>query len=150
MRGEKTPNRSSYSRPVGSPPHMRGKVGEKVLAFLRVGITPAYAGKSWPPIAIRTGCKDHPRIRGEKLTTYTAVLQIDEGHSVAYCGQLRKHRLFHTVLPGHFPAPAMVSSPIPKAFSLPIPQISAFRNFSASVTVSNPSKVTPSILTDCF
>ena len=50
----------------GSPPHMRGKGDLCCLPKLRVGITPAYAGKSW---VISTSCicaRDHPRICGEK------------------------------------------------------------------------------------
>ena len=64
--GEKTPDASSTTKSIGSPPRMRGKVAfRRILEFLH-GITPAYAGKrpaAWA-MAWRTG--DHPRVCGEK------------------------------------------------------------------------------------
>ena len=50
----------------GSPPRMRGKEVKTLLHFNRVGITPAYAGKSRQalPAVLQTG--DHPRVCGEK------------------------------------------------------------------------------------
>ena len=45
VRGEK-PSQPSYSSScLGSPPRARGKVCKEILALLRVGITPACAGK---------------------------------------------------------------------------------------------------------
>ena len=67
--GEKTPDASSTTKSIGSPPRMRGKVAfRRILEFLH-GITPAYAGKrpaAWA-MAWRTG--DHPRVCGEKFST---------------------------------------------------------------------------------
>ena len=47
---------------------MRGKgiLDEINMPFVR--ITPAYAGKSSSPRTCRHGCKDHPRLCGEKST----------------------------------------------------------------------------------
>ena len=47
IRGEKLPIRSLVQSMPGSPPHTRGK-GRAVIALAsNMGITPAYAGKSW-------------------------------------------------------------------------------------------------------
>ena len=52
----------------GSPPPMRGK-GKPILSVCcRVGITPAYAGKSKPAEIKSNVFGDHPRLCGEKLT----------------------------------------------------------------------------------
>ena len=45
---------------------MRGKVQRKAETGLECGITPAYAGKSGGCLRRLGGCKDHPRICGEK------------------------------------------------------------------------------------
>ena len=51
---------------TGSPPRMRGKVMAYAFSILLMGITPAYAGKSWK-CQYRTRWKwDHPRVCGEK------------------------------------------------------------------------------------
>ena len=51
---------------MGSPPRMRGKVGQSGAAKRRGGITPAYAGKREPLLSdLMTGW-DHPRVCGEK------------------------------------------------------------------------------------
>ena len=51
----------------GSPPPMRGKADRGVKIFNNLGITPAYAGKSFAA-AFHVGCnQDHPRLCGEKL-----------------------------------------------------------------------------------
>ena len=44
--GEKSTSSAARMRPTGSPPRMRGKVHKEVCDKLRLGITPAYAGKS--------------------------------------------------------------------------------------------------------
>ena len=50
----------------GSPPPMRGKADRGVKIFNNLGITPAYAGKSFAA-AFHVGCnQDHPRLCGEK------------------------------------------------------------------------------------
>ena len=66
MRGEKAPVNSRECIHAGSPPHARGKVNLHVHAGLRVGITPACAGKRTDLPAARTARRDHPRMRGEK------------------------------------------------------------------------------------
>ena len=53
-----------YSR--GSPPRMRGKGLSVPSACWQVGITPAYAGKSFNVAFIGIGFEDHPRVCGEK------------------------------------------------------------------------------------
>ena len=64
--GEKlnlTPEQGPF---LGSPPHMRGKVGRSMFRAPRTGITPAHAGKS--PLCKGYICAiwDHPRTCGEK------------------------------------------------------------------------------------
>ena len=54
---------------VGSPPHMRGKVGQCGDRTNGDGITPAYAGKSKCCRPACTAAWDHPRIYGEKAST---------------------------------------------------------------------------------
>ena len=46
--GEKAKNPVQYSCKLGSPPPMRGKVGNGLKSNFIHGITPAYAGKSSP------------------------------------------------------------------------------------------------------
>ena len=64
--GEKLSDLFFCSIHSGSPPRMRGKEVKTLLHFNRVGITPAYAGKSRQalPAVLQTG--DHPRVCGEK------------------------------------------------------------------------------------
>ena len=52
--------------PLRSPPRMRGKGRFLPGDALRVGITPAYAGKSWLPSRGLLADQDHPRVCGEK------------------------------------------------------------------------------------
>ena len=52
---------------LGSPPPMRGKVVRCFGCRSKRRITPAYAGKSCPFCRFRGGCRDHPRLCGEKL-----------------------------------------------------------------------------------
>ena len=52
---------------IGSPLHMRGKVGNNSTHLFSVRITPAYAGKSKSGV-VKTLCtEDHPCICGEKF-----------------------------------------------------------------------------------
>ena len=51
----------------GSPPRMRGKGNFHVVTHTKVGITPAYAGKSCPGVYGYGFTGDHPRVCGEKL-----------------------------------------------------------------------------------
>ena len=66
MCGEKTD--AQYQLPImqGSPPHVRGKVGLRLIAAQDDGITPACAGKSEPPGSGLGASGDHPRVCGEK------------------------------------------------------------------------------------
>ena len=64
--GEKFPLDYISHAQTGSPPRMRGK-GQALLANdLRVGITPAYAGKRRLHCLRRSRLWDHPRVCGEK------------------------------------------------------------------------------------
>ena len=49
------------------PPRMRGKISRVRDDLARVGITPAYAGKSRAKKAVAAVRRDHPRICGEKI-----------------------------------------------------------------------------------
>ena len=66
-RGEKLTNLLSSIMNIGSPPHTRGKVDGDSDEPIRIGITPAHAGKSFVDFINRHSVKDHPRTRGEKL-----------------------------------------------------------------------------------
>ena len=64
--GEKLKFGTNVTKNPGSPPRVRGKEAPGRLCSDGRGITPAYAGKSFP-----TGCnsslaQDHPRVCGEK------------------------------------------------------------------------------------
>ena len=50
----------------GSPPRGRGKAGLSPLLFRSMGITPAWAGKSWVISCFQLDSWDHPRVGGEK------------------------------------------------------------------------------------
>ena len=76
MRGEK-PSLSHKARMrPGSPPHARGKVSIKYKVCFRIGITPACAGKSKQGLWSDRGRKDHPRIRGEKISVGRACVTV--------------------------------------------------------------------------
>ena len=66
--GEKDIDRHSVSADVGSPPRMRGKGVQQLNDAGHAGITPAYAGKSFPRPCPRKGTRDHPRVCGEKYS----------------------------------------------------------------------------------
>ena len=66
IRGEKIFDGDSNFKALGSPPHTRGKDGFAACFKGRLGITPAYAGKSRFLGAYDSAVIDHPRIRGEK------------------------------------------------------------------------------------
>ncbi len=51
---------------LGSPPRVRGKGFLHFAHKMLEGITPAYAGKSKTSAAGCPGCRDHPRVCGEK------------------------------------------------------------------------------------
>ena len=51
----------------GSPPRVRGTVGQPFQGFRRHGITPACAGNSPVPFPTRPTSGDHPRVCGEQV-----------------------------------------------------------------------------------
>ena len=65
--GEKRQNLGPHTARKGSPPRMRGKVNQYVHDELRLGITPACAGKRRQPVHRATPRQDHPRVCGEKF-----------------------------------------------------------------------------------
>ena len=65
--GEKSYTAYTDNPAVGSPPRMRGKVNFFGVRAVVVGITPAYAGKSYMREAWRQQLEDHPRVCGEKM-----------------------------------------------------------------------------------
>ena len=78
IRGEKMDGLAEALRELGSPPHTRGKALQYIRQFIHTGISPAYAGKSWPrPCRFRSR-RDHPRMRGEK-PQLTAFLMFSGG-----------------------------------------------------------------------
>ena len=64
--GEKIEQRIRDYQAGGSPPHMRGKGVQQSDSGVRVGITPAYAGKRRREDGVTFRLEDHPRICGEK------------------------------------------------------------------------------------
>ena len=65
--GEKSLMRSLHTGRLGSPPHMRGKVGHCLASNSILGITPAHAGKRSPAFSSNSYGRDHPRTCGEKI-----------------------------------------------------------------------------------
>lgn len=66
MGGEKFAPLLYHTSEGGSPPRGRGKGKGTRFDALRIGITPAWAGKSTPREEKQAGNKDHPRVGGEK------------------------------------------------------------------------------------
>ena len=64
--GEKSQSTSASPRALGSPPRMRGKGVKQSNSRIRMGITPAYAGKSIITVMLYEPLGDHPRVCGEK------------------------------------------------------------------------------------
>ena len=64
--GEKSCSRSIIMRRKGSPPRGRGKARAARLRWKGGGITPAWAGKSFPVKLVSRQLQDHPRMGGEK------------------------------------------------------------------------------------
>ena len=64
--GEKGQRQAGQYTKVGSPPRVRGKANGAKLEVFRVGITPAYAGKSAVHSEATPNNRDHPRVCGEK------------------------------------------------------------------------------------
>ena len=71
--GEKAKRHCPLGELVGSPPHMRGKVNVHGAQRLKLGITPAYAGKSGRKADHHPRWRDHPRICGEKWGAISSV-----------------------------------------------------------------------------
>ncbi len=67
MCGEKLAAVPSYTSTLGSPPHVRGKVGYSDMSTGALGITPACAGKSSSRNGYSRIRGDHPRMCGEKV-----------------------------------------------------------------------------------
>ena len=70
MCGEKSCQTGAASLALGSPPRMRGKGVKHRDGRVRVGITPAYAGKSTDGLESDWRTRDHPRVCGEKLPAF--------------------------------------------------------------------------------
>ena len=66
MGGEKAASSTTHGPALGSPPHGRGKEGEKPLKIFKQWITPAWAGKSFASTSCKIEVRDHPRMGGEK------------------------------------------------------------------------------------
>ena len=64
--GEKKPWFLKWCSDTGSPPRVRGKVPGASLRGMRLGITPACAGKSCDLCQSAAQARDHPRVCGEK------------------------------------------------------------------------------------
>ena len=64
--GEKAGKTVEEINEQGSPPRVRGKVKDSLLDCPQSRITPACAGKRWANQHRWSGCRDHPRVCGEK------------------------------------------------------------------------------------
>ena len=93
--GEKTPDASSTTKSIGSPPRMRGKAKRHVADDGMIGITPAYAGKSLRYAIVKPPSEDHPRVCGEKKAELTPD-ELSRGSPPRMRGKdfLLFHRLF--------------------------------------------------------
>ena len=67
MGGEKVYRPTADPNNRGSPPRGRGKAPGLALPPLKVGITPAWAGKRACSKTLQRPCRDHPRVGGEKV-----------------------------------------------------------------------------------
>ena len=74
--GEKRKKSSRRCRWKGSPPRGRGKVSARLFVVVGVGITPAWAGKSFLTRCSFHFCWDHPRVGGEKFLLL---------HTIVFC-----------------------------------------------------------------
>ena len=72
--GEKLLHPEPFCTLWGSPPRMRGKEICILAIVVKIGITPAHAGKSKPERRNVNGIRDHPRACGEKSITGGAPL----------------------------------------------------------------------------
>ena len=101
MRGEKMPSPAVTSCGPGSPPHARGKAFVLVLDQIRLGITPACAGKRTAIIPTSTASADHPRMRGEKVFApfFPALLTGSPPHARGKERQTTVHMLIRRITP---------------------------------------------------
>ena len=67
MGGEKLYEQMEQGAGKGSPPRGRGKADVCSTLEVALGITPAWAGKSWLMITFTVKNVDHPRVGGEKM-----------------------------------------------------------------------------------
>ena len=65
IRGEHVWLDTEWPKALGSSPHTRGALHDRVGGPPRSGIIPAYAGSTGPPVGEPYEDADHPRIRGE-------------------------------------------------------------------------------------
>ena len=68
VRGEKEIDGLMKYRQQGSPPRARGEDCGSDGGRRQGGITPAYAGRRFSPFSSGSNSRDHPRVRGEKLS----------------------------------------------------------------------------------
>ena len=87
--GENRSYRSSTMTKRGSPPRMRGKLRERFEPILKVGITPAHAGKTSPALISSCRLWDHPRACGENSSPTRTRISA-KGSPPRMRGKLRK------------------------------------------------------------
>ena len=68
--GENVTKKTMIAVYMGSPPRMRGKQIQRLIADTPTGITPADAGKTYKKGDIVIGFEDHPRGCGENKKRY--------------------------------------------------------------------------------
>ena len=66
MGGEKCRSWLMVAASMGSPPRGRGKDLKEAIQMIKMGITPAWAGKSCIAFDFSLDVEDHPRVGGEK------------------------------------------------------------------------------------
>ena len=91
--GEKNLLHTQFGIVVGSPPPMRGKVICIQKKIQIIGITPAYAGKSFKWSERKHIAKDHPRLCGEKYTRSLPYL-VQRGSPPPMRGKVHRFRVF--------------------------------------------------------
>ena len=85
---------------LGSPPRMRGKGLVRAAITVRLGITPAYAGKSSLAVIMPHAPEDHPRVCGEK-DGVTYLVHSSNGITPAYAGKSMLPRFLSHPLRDH-------------------------------------------------
>ena len=111
IRGEHTTRPRTRRTARGSSPHTRGAHEVDKPKPLGDGIIPAYAGSTRRRTRYRTGCWDHPRIRGEHSETPAAL--VESVGSSPHTRGARKADARRAVLRGIIPAYAgSTESPI--------------------------------------